>query len=98
MVVFGKGTRLESPPPHVFQDGMDHIVVEDEGEDAHRSTTAGTSQGIDLEDALQELGPASAPGLQRRPGGELRILAFLGEGPVLGENAQAAPVGLRRTE
>jgi hypothetical protein len=71
VVVFGQGTGIDSSPAQVFQDGVHDVVVEKKGEDLHLSAAARASQGIDLEDALQELGPASAAGLQGGPVGEL---------------------------
>ena len=92
IVVFGESARIESGAPQVLQDSVHDLVVENEGEDLHGSTATGTSEGIDLEDAQQELGPAPASCLQGGPGGEIR-LAFLGDGAGVGENAEAAPVG-----
>lgn len=92
-VVFGQGAGIEPLTAQVFQDRVHDLVIADEGEDLHRSTASGTSQGIDLEDALEELGPTPAARLQGGPGGQFRILAFLGEGTGLGEDAHSAPAG-----
>jgi len=90
--VFGESTRIESDAPHVLQDGVHDFVIEDEGEDLHGSAAAGTSEGIDLEDALEELCPAPASRLQGGPGGEIRLV-FLGDGARFAENAELAPAG-----
>ena len=77
----------------VTEDGGGDLGIEDEGEDAHFGATASASEGIDLEDASQEHGPAASEGPKGGPGGDGILVGARRFGAEAGfsEDAEFAP-------
>ena len=75
----------------VSEDRGDDVGVEIEGDDLHVAAAARTTQGIDLEDALQGLRPAPAQGQELWPGRQV-----VTRGALLGEGARESKPALRQ--
>ena len=58
LVVVFVGSGITVVFLEVFEDVLDAAGIEDEGDDSHVGTTPQTAKRLDLEDALQEVGPS----------------------------------------
>jgi len=52
IVVFGQTCGIGACLAPVFQDGMDGMLLEDEGDDSHVAATSQAAKRVDFEDAL----------------------------------------------
>jgi hypothetical protein len=94
-VVLGEGAGIASGTTQVAQESVDDRGIEDEGDDLHRGAAARTAERVDLEDALQEFGPALTVDPQRRPVGH-GVTGSSGDllgRPRVAQDAGAAPAG-----
>ncbi len=93
-VVLGKPAWIESRLAQMAEDAVDDVVFEDEREDGHVGAAARTSERIDFEDALQELGPAASSSLDLWTAGGVCLRVARAESHAgVGEDALSSPRG-----